>query len=212
MSSAKDDYERLKTMTRTSIKISTFLLIPLMVGLAVCAESLISLVLTDKWLPCIPYLRIFCFVYAFWPIHTSNLSAIKALGRSDLFLKLEIIKKVVGLTAIFISMWFGVMAMAYSLILTSIISQIINSFPNKKLLNYSYLEQIKDILPTILLSAGMGLAVYSVQFIGLNSWLTLLIQIPLGVGIYVLGSKIFKIDSFDYSLSIVKSLFGKRNN
>ena len=109
-------------------------MMPLMVGLAVCAEPLVSLILTDKWLPCVPFLRVFCFTYAFYPIHTANLNAIKALGRSDLFLKLEILKKVIDMTAILITMWISVEAMAYSLLITSVLSQIINSWPNNKLL------------------------------------------------------------------------------
>ena len=120
-------------------------MMPMMMGLAVCAEPMVELLLTEKWLFCVPYLRIFCFTYSFYPIHTANLNAIKAMGRSDLFLKLEIIKKAVGLAFLLSSIWFGVMAMAYTLLITSVISQIINSWPNKKLLGYSYLEQLKDI-------------------------------------------------------------------
>ena len=206
MSKAQDDKNALKQMTRRSIKVSTFLMMPLMVGLAVCAEPLVSLILTDKWLPCIPFLRIFCFTYAFYPIHTANLNAIKASGRSDLFLKLEIAKKIVGVIALLATMWISVMAMAYSLLAISVFSQIINSWPNKKLMNYSYLEQIKDMIPQMLLSLFMGAVVYCIQFIGLCNALTLLLQVVAGVGIYVAGSKIFHIDSFEYLLNIIKGL------
>ncbi len=206
MSKAQDDKNALKQMTRRSIKVSTFLMMPLMVGLAVCAEPLVSLILTDKWLPCIPFLRIFCFTYAFYPIHTANLNAIKASGRSDLFLKLEIAKKIVGVIALLATMWISVMAMAYSLLAISVFSQIINSWPNKKLMNYSYLEQIKDMMPQMMLSLFMGAVVYCIQFIGLGNALTLLLQVVAGVGIYVAGSKIFHIDSFEYLLNIIKGL------
>lgn len=84
-------------MTRRAIKTSTYIMAPLMMGLLFCAEPIVKLLLTDKWLPCVPYLRIFCFTYLFWPIHTANLNAVKAMGRSDLFLRLEIIKKAIGL-------------------------------------------------------------------------------------------------------------------
>ena len=212
MSKEQDNPEIVKSMTRRSIKISTYIIMPFMVGLAVCAEPLVSLILTDKWLPCVPFLRIFCFSYAFWPIHTANLNAIKAMGRSDLFLILEIIKKAVGLVAILITMWISVMAMAYSLIVTSIFSQLINSYPNKKLLNYSYAQQFKDMLPQICASLFMGVVVYCVQFLGLNSILTLLIQVPVGVVLYVGISKLFHIDSFEYLVSTIKSLFSRENN
>ena len=147
MSKAQDNPAAIRSMTRRAIKTSTYLMMPFMVGLAVCAEPAVRLIITDKWLPCVPYLRIFCFSFAFYPIHTANLNAIKAMGRSDLFLILEILKKVVGLTAILSTMWISVMAMAYSMIFTSVICQIINAWPNKKLLGYSYLNQVADMLP-----------------------------------------------------------------
>ncbi len=209
MSKAQDDPKAVKSMTRRAIKTSTYIMMPLMVGLAVCADTLVSLVLTDKWLPCVPFLRIFCITYAFYPIHTANLNAIKALGRSDLFLKLEIIKKCVGLIALLITVRISVMAMAYSLLVTSVLSQIINSSPNKKLMNYSYLEQLKDMLPQICLSLGMGVIVYSVQFIGLNSLFTLVIQVVVGGIVYILASKLFHIDSYEYIKSTIKGLLGK---
>ena len=97
MSNEQDDAVRVKEMTRRAIKTSTFIMAPLLMGLAATADSLVYILLTAKWLPCVFYLRIFCVTYMFYPIHTANLNAIKALGRSDMFLKLEIIKKVVGL-------------------------------------------------------------------------------------------------------------------
>ena len=209
MSKAQDDMAAVRSMTRRAIKTSTFLMTPAMIGLAVCAEPLVQLILTEKWLPCVLFLRIFCITYAFYPIHTANLNAIKAMGRSDLFLKLEIIKKTVGIIAILITMWISVQAMAYSFLVTTILNQIINSWPNKKLLNYSYLEQVKDMMPQILLSLGMGAAIYAVSFLHLSASLTLLIQIPLGVLVYWSGSKIFHVESYTYIIEMVKN-FKKR--
>ncbi|WP_455124503.1 lipopolysaccharide biosynthesis protein [Ruminococcus sp.] len=209
MSKAQDDMAAVRSMTRRAIKTSTFLMMPAMIGLAVCAEPLVQLILTEKWLPCVLFLRIFCITYAFYPIHTANLNAIKAMGRSDLFLKLEIIKKTVGIIAILITMWISVQAMAYSFLVTTILNQIINSWPNKKLLNYSYFEQVKDMMPQILLSLGMGAAIYAVSFLHLSASLTLLIQIPLGVLVYWSGSKIFHVESYTYIIEMVKN-FKKR--
>lgn len=212
MASEQDNRERVRAMTRRAIRTSTYIMAPLMVGLAVCAEPVVDLVLTAKWLPCVPFLRIFCFTYAFYPIHTANLNAIKAMGRSDLFLKLEIIKKVVGLIALVSTMWFGVMAMAYSLLVTSVLSQIINSWPNRKLLSYSYINQIKDILPALGLAVFMGVCVYLVQLIRLGDILTLLIQVPLGAIIYIGGSIVLRLESFEYVLSIAKGFLRKKIN
>ncbi|MBQ2676803.1 MAG: lipopolysaccharide biosynthesis protein [Clostridia bacterium] len=210
MSSEQNDRERVKTMTRRSIKVSSYLMWPLMVGLGVCAEPVIRLLLGSGWLDCAPYMRIFCFTFAFYPIHTANLNAIKAMGRSDMFLKLEILKKVIGLIALFSTMNFGVMTMAYSLLVTTVLSQIINSWPNRKLLGYSYLEQIKDILPSVALSGIMGVCVLAIQFIGLHYIVTLLIQVPLGAAIYIGGSKLFRLESFEYIWNVGKGFLSKK--
>ena len=205
MAVEQDNQERIKAMTRRAIKTSTYCMAPLMMGLAACSPSIIHILLTDKWMPCAPYMIIFCITYCFFPIHTANLNAIKAVGRSDLFLKLEILKKIVGLTITLISMWFGVMVMAYSLLLSSLLSQIINSWPNKKLLKYGYLEQIKDILPGLLIALVMALIVSLVNLLSISYILKLIIQIPMGIFLYIGGSKLFKLDSYTYILDILKS-------
>jgi len=210
MSDVQDNLENVRRMTRRAIKISTYIMFPLMMGLSVCAVPLIRILLTDKWIPCVLFLRIFCFTYAFYPIHTANLNAIKAMGRSDIFLKLEIIKKIVGFAAIFMTMFISVEAMAYSLIVTSVLSQMINAWPNKKLLNYSYIEQLEDIFPGIFLSCIMGACIYPISLLKLPELLILVMQILLGVCIYIMGSKVLKIDSFEYLWSIVKQFLNKR--
>lgn len=209
MASAQDDADRVKSMTRRAIKTSTYIMAPLMMGLAFCAEPIVGLVLTDKWLPCVPFLRIFCITYMFYPIHTANLNAIKAMGRSDLFLKLEIVKKVVGIALLLSTMWFGVMAMAYSLLISSVLSQIINSWPNRKLLRYGYLEQLKDILPGIALAVLMGCCVNLVGLFHLTNIVTLLIQIPLGAVIHIVSSALLHLESFEYMRNLIRPMIKK---
>ena len=203
MANAQDDCTRIKEMTRRAIKMSTYAMAPLMMGLAFCAEPIIRLVLTEKWLPCVPYLRIFCITYMFYPIHTANLNAIKAMGRSDMFLKLEIAKKIVGIFLLVLTMNLGVMAMAYSLLVGSVLNQIINSWPNQKLLLYGYTEQIKDILPSILLAVGMGGCVYFVGFIHLPTIVVLLLQICLGAIIYIGISALLRFEEFTYIINLI---------
>lgn len=209
MASEQDDHVRVKAMTRRAIKTSTYIMAPLMMGLAFCAEPIVRLVLTDKWLACVPFLRIFCITYMFYPIHTANLNAIKAMGRSDLFLKLEVVKKVVGMVLLLSTMWFGVMAMAYSLLIGTVTGMIINSWPNRKLLNYAYWEQMKDILPGILLAVGMGCCVSLVTLLHLSNAVTLLIQIPLGAVIYIGASALLRLDSYEYLMSMVRPALKK---
>jgi polysaccharide biosynthesis protein len=209
MSSAQDDVNMIRAMTRRSIRVSSYIMWPVMMGIAACSTPLVSILLTDKWLPCVPFLIIFCISYAFLPLQTANLNAIKALGRSEIYLKLEIIKKIVGFAILAATMWFGPLVMAASNLLFAVINYLINAFPNRKLLNYSYGQQIMDAAPPMLLSAFMFGIVYCVRFLELSNWLTLIIQIPLGVLIYVGGTKLFKLDSFDYILGTVKGLICK---
>jgi len=207
MSKAQDDKTVVKEMTRKAIKVSTYLIAPLMIGLAFVSDSLVKLLLTEKWLPCVPYLVIFCITYMFYPIHTANLNALKAMGRSDYYLKLEITKKILGFAVLIATMWFGPLVMCASGILSSFIGQVINTWPNKKLLGYSLIEQYKDIAPSILLALFMGVCVFVIgTFLPFPTILTLIIQIIVGAGIYIGLSIALKIDTFYYLLDVLKAL------
>ena len=205
MSSEQDNKARVKEMTRRAIKTSTYIMAPLMMGLAFCAKTVVELVLTQKWLPCVPFLQIFCITYMFYPVHTANLNAIKAMGRSDIFLKLEIIKKIVGMSLLLSTMWFGVMAMAYSLLVSCVLSQIINSWPNKRLLEYGYLEQLRDLIPGVILAVIMGICVYFIGYINLPNIIVLIIQVIVGATIYIVMSIVFRLESFLYLWNMVKT-------
>lgn len=210
LSKVQDDRQDVRKMTRKSIKVSAYIMAPLMMGLAFSADSVVRLLLTDKWIECVPYLRIFCITFMFWPIHTANLNAIKAMGRSDLFLKLEILKKCVGVILLLATMWFGPMAMAYSMLISSIASQIINSWPNRKLLGYSYAEQIKDVLSSILLAVAMGMAVWCVSLTNLPVLIVFIVQVLLGAVIYVAGSAFFRIEAYVYLKKLLGSFVEKK--
>lgn len=209
MSSEQDHKDIVKAMTRRAIKTSTYIMAPLMMGLSFTATVLIRLLLTEKWLPCTFFLKIFCITYMFYPIHTANLNAIKAMGRSDLFLKLEIIKKVVGMLLLISTMFISVEAMAYSLLISTLASMIINSWPNKKLLNYSFIEQMKDIFPSILLALGMGVVVYLIGLANIPALPMLIIQIICGGVIYLFGSVLLKLDPYEYIKDMLLS-FSRR--
>ena len=206
LSAEQDHREQVREMTRRAIKVSSFVMMPLMAGLAVCAEPLIRLLLKEKWMPCVPFLQIFCAVYAFYPLHTANLNAIKAMGRSDVFLKLEIVKKVVETSVLLLTMRIGILAMALGQLGCELLSLFINAWPNRRLLDYSYRQQLRDMLPSALLSLGMAALLRPLLLIGLSDALTLLLQIPLGVAIYVLGAKLFQLDRFAFILGIAKKM------
>ncbi|ETI91187.1 MAG: Polysaccharide biosynthesis protein [Clostridium butyricum DORA_1] len=206
LSSEQDNKQKVKELVRRSIVTSSFLLFPMMIGLAVVGESLIKIILTDKWLPCVPFMQIFCLSYALWPIHTANLQAINALGRSDIFLKLEIIKKLMGIIILIISMFLGVYAIAVGTLISGIISTFINAHPNLKLLNYSYTEQIKDIMPSFIISIIMGIIIYPIKFMNNSVIIILIIQIIIGIVIYFGLAKLFKLECYEYLLKTVKRM------
>lgn len=210
-SACQDDRARVKELVKRSIATSSFIMFPMMIGLAVIAELTVKILLTDKWLPSVPFMQIFCISYALWPIHTANLQAINALGRSDIFLKLEIIKKTIGFIILGISIPLGIRAMAWGALLSDIISIFVNAYPNSKLLNYSYVEQLKDIIPTLIISLAMGAIVYSLSFLDVGVWQQLILQIFTGIVVYFGLAKVFKIESYSYIQSTFKNLSRDRN-
>ena len=185
-------------------------MMPMMAGLAACSRPLVHLLLGNEWMPSVPFMQVFCVIYAFYPLHTANLNAIKAMGRSDIFLKLELIKKIVETATLIFTVRYGVFAMALGQLFCDILAQLINAWPNKKLLDYPYLTQLSDTAPCILLSLLMSACVLSVILFGLYDLVTLIIQVPLGVVIYVAGARLLKIDSMNYILDALKGLLQRR--
>jgi len=146
----------------------------------------------------------------FQPIHTANLNAIKALGRSDLFLKLEMCKKVVGMTLLLSTMWISVEALAYSSLIGCVLAQIINSWPNRRLLYYGYIDQLKDIMPSIGLALLMGLCIYPLSLIPIHQILIVTLQVIFGALTYIGVSYAIKLDAFMYLLAMLKKFKKKR--
>lgn len=204
MSGVQDSRETVKSITRRAIMTSSYLMWPMMVGLAVVAKPLVVLLLTEKWLAAVPFLQITCFAMGLEPLQTANLNAIKALGRSDIFLKLEIVKKTISIVILLLSMHFGVVAIAVSGLAYSVIATMFNAAPNKKLLAYSYFEQVRDILPSFVLALLMGMLVFPIALIPMPIILTLLAQVVAGVVCYVGMSAILKLEPFYYILNIIR--------
>ena len=212
LSSEQDKKENVKAMTHRAIQVSSFIMWPLMLGLLAVSEPMVALILGPDWAPCVPFIRIFCIYYALFPIHTANLNAIKAIGRSDIFLKLEIIKKVLDFAIVIITLFIGVKAMAIGLLLEGIVNLFINSVPNSKLIDYNFFEQIKDILPSMLLATVMCGACLALTLTGMGNFLTVIIQIIIGAAVYIGGAYLFKLDTLFYVLKIVKNLFSRGEN
>ena len=170
MAEVNDDISRLKTVTRRAMKITSYLIFPLMIGLMGVANSLILVLLTEKWLFVVPFLQICCIYWLFQPMQTANWQAIKSLGRSDLLMNLEILKKVIGVAMLLLTMHINVYAIAISNAVFAGISMIINMIPNKKLINYSMSEQLRDIAPPLLLSIIMGGIIHTISWHSTSSY------------------------------------------
>lgn len=206
MSAKQDDKNQVKRLCRASIMTSAYVLFPMMAGLAAVAPAVVTILLTDKWLPCVPYMQIYCISLAAYPVHSCNLQAINAMGRSDLFLILELIKKAIGITALVIAVFCfdSPIAIALTGIVTTIMSFFVNAFPNKNLIGYSYLEQARDLAPQIVMSAVMFAAIYGINYLAASPIVKLLLQVPLGVLVYFVLSKVFHVESYEFILSVLK--------
>lgn len=210
LSNSQDDLLRMKNIGKRMLTINFYIVAPILFGIMAISDNMIVLLLTEKWLPVLPYLKIMCIVYLIYPIDLCNLNIIKSLGRSDIFLKLEIIKKIIGLIILIVSSNYGIFAMVCGVLISSIIGCLINAYPNKRLINYGLIKQIKDLLPIILLNLFMYLGVYFISFINVNLYIKMLIQILCGVALYIIPSYVLKIDSFEYCFGILKNYKDKK--
>jgi len=210
LSSQQDDGPTLKATMRRAMVMSSYIVFPAMAGMAAVANPLVRLLLTDKWLPAVPFLQIFCGVFALWPVHTANLQAIVALGRSDVMLRLEVIKKVIGVAVLAVTIQFGPMAMAAGLLVTGVVSTLINARPNVTLLNYRYREQVRDLAPAFLVSVLMGAAVWALNGLKLSMAAMLSLQTIAGLVIYIGGSWLLRLEPFVYAAGVAQDVLRKR--
>ena len=209
IASQQGDLAAMKNMTRRAMKTSSYILTPMLFGLMAVMEPLVSLVLTDKWLPCVPYAQLLCISCALTPLQTANLQAIYAMGRSDIALKLNVWKRLFGFSMVVVFGRISVIAMARAGVATAVVSLALNMSPNKKLLNYGSFEQIRDVLPAWLMAGAMMLPVYLVGLLGLPLAASLALQVLTGVIAYVLMSVLFRVESFRYLLDTVKSVLAR---
>lgn len=205
MSKEQDDKERIKQTCRMSIRFSSFVMIPLMMGLAACAAPFIRLLLTDKWIDCVPYLQLFCIIYMFYPLHTANMQAIKALGRSDTFLLLEVVKKSIELICLLLVMRISVTAIAINMAILTTLFTFVNAVPNMKLLDYSLREQLGDIMPSIVMSLAMAFCVSLIGRIPCSDIIKLIAQVLAGIFIYIGLALITKNKELEILWDIVKN-------
>lgn len=212
VSRVQADVYYVKRLVRRALKTSTFFIVPSMTLFAVAAEPIVGIVLGEKWLVCVPFLQMYCFIYALLPIHTTNLQALNGMGRSDLFLKLELIKKAYGICFILFAAFVlkDVYLMVAMYMVTGIISTFVNAYPNKRVIGYSYSEQIRDIAPAFVISAiAGGFALFCGSFVA-SPGLQILVEVALMAIIYFGIAGIFKLEAFEYLINTARDFLGAK--
>ena len=213
MSKVQDNKEMVLSVTRKYIKVASYVIFPMMIGLFSVSDIFVEVVLTEKWLPIVPYIQIFCFSYMLNIIQVGNLQAIKAIGRSDITLILEIVKKSFYLIIIilFVILSKNPIVLALSSIVCTVFATVVNTYPNRKLLGYKYKYQLSDLLPNLIISIIMGIVVYLMKYIQISKVLILILQVFIGIIVYILLSKFTKNENLYYLIDYVRSYFRKRD-
>lgn len=207
MSSIQGSIDAVREYLRKGTQLISYCVPIFVLGLASVSRPLVTLLLTEKWLPCIPFIWIGAIYYMLPPIHSLNLEAVKAIGRGNQVLKYGFIKRGVSITTLLATVWISVEAIAWGLVVSAVIATFINAYQNKKLFNYSYVDQFKDIVPNVLIGVVMCIIVYFIgNILNTNMLLTLFIQIISGVFIVVVLSIIMRNRSFLYIFSMLKKI------
>lgn len=196
-STIQDDPERLKKGFQKALTTMVSVQFPVMIGLAIVARPLVLVLLTEKWAGCIFYLQLLCLAGLLYPAHVINLNLLQALGRSDLFLRLEIIKKFLIVISIAITWQWGISAMIIGMIAISKISYLLNSYYTGTLIGYSIKKQLKDMGPYFIVATLMAVAVYAIGILPFpGNWSLIAAQIILGAAIYISICRIFRLSAF----------------
>lgn len=206
----QEEQKRVRRILRQSIQVSAYCITPCMVGIGVCARPLIRVLFTEKWIAMAPFLQLWCFVCAFYLLHTANLQVIQAMGHSGLYLRMEIIKQALSLAAIVLVIPFGVLAMMQAMCVVTVLSFFINAHPNGRLIGYGFWAQVQELLPILLLNLVMGICVALVGLAPLGDVPLLLLQGVVGVGVYLLGSRVLRLEIAGYVLDTVRELTARK--
>jgi len=203
LSSIQNEPERLTSAYKKFIRLSAFVVFPLMIGLSAVADPLIRLVLTDKWEGAIYLLQIICFSMMWYPVHAINLNLLQVEGRSDYFLKLEIIKKIQGVIVLCITIPLGLVTMCYGRVVSSVLCLVYNTYYTKKLIDYGFASQMKDLLPILAHSLVMGVIVWMIVLFLPSLWLQLVVGVIAGAAYYLVGAYIMRFDELNELLSLL---------
>ncbi len=208
MSRIQEDNEKITSVYKQILQFTFFVSVPLMLLLSALAEPLFLLVLGSQWEEAAVFFKILCLAGMLYPVHAFNLNLLKVFGRSDWFLKLEIIKKVMTAVVIALALPFGIMGLVWSAVITSVLALIINTYYTNKLISYSLLRQVLDLLPTL----TIGIVMYVIMYLLLNTlgnyglYLQIILPASIGILFYALSNYIFKNPSLQLLFDIKNNL------
>ena len=204
----QDDRDRVKRLVRRALKTSTFLIVPSMSLFACLAPALVPALLGPQWAEAVPFLQVYCLIYAMLPIHTTNLQALNGTGRSDLFLKLELVKKSYGIAILLFCAFVleDVRLLVASYLVTDVIGTFVNAHPNKRVIGYAYGEQVRDIAPAFLLAAVAAAPTLALAGLGLGPWATVALQAIAFFSIYLGLAALLRLEALTYLISTARGL------
>lgn len=205
LSQLQDDKEKLKNITRTLLSMNSFLLFPVFFGMASIAKNLVTLILTEKWLPSVPMMQLMCVTYALNAINNSNMQVFNSMGRSDIFMKFELIKRSVSIVLLVAMSFVNIYAVIIVLLFMAVLSNIMNAYQTKKLLGITYRQIVSDILPSFFMAGIMFVCVHVVGFIRMPVLLSLLCQIATGALVYSIMAVLTKNKSFEFMKLAIRS-------
>lgn len=204
MCEIQDDDTRLGSVYRRFLRISAYMVFPLMLGLAAVAHPFVEIFIGSQWNYCADLLQILCFSMMWYPIHAINLNLLQVKGRSDLFLKLEIIKKIIGVCVLCVTVPLGLKAMCYGSIASSLIGLVINTHYTGKIIGVGFMIQMQDLRPSLLLSLAMFVAVLVVVNYIDSIYLQLAFGMIAGVAIYMFASHILRLSELKELIALIK--------
>ena len=207
LSSIQNDKNKIAKIYKTSLQLTFFVTAPVMLGIAAVIQPIILLVLGDKWIAAVPFFQIISLGVIFYPIHAFNINVLKVYGKSSLFLKLEVIKKIIIIILILLSIPFGIYGLLWSTVLTSIFALLINSYYSSEMIQYPVKKQIIDMLPTLIISlivAGI-MGFIKNLFLEFNFIIQIIIPSVTGIILYIVLNYVFKIPSFLYTIELIKN-------
>ncbi len=207
----QEDVGRVREMVRKTNRSTALMIFPMMAGLAAIATPFVRVLLTEKWMLTVPYLQMMCIVSALYPMEATDLQAMNALGRSDLYLKTEIIKKIFGIAVLAVSVFAFTtpLAISWAVVITGVFSMFVTMVVMKRLFAYRWRDQLWDMTPPLLLSAVMWGAVYAVSLIPIPELPLLILQIVCGIAVYLGLAVLLRLESFSYLWTSMKSYFTK---